>query len=103
MDEQQILTDGVMFGITAAALGWMLVIMFYSIYRKDIDWLWSLAFVVPWTMVSAGYWVLWQTPDTPTFLFPIVSTLTRPGVLGVALVVCAYSTYRTYQKRHRLK
>lgn len=103
MDDPQVLNDAVMFGLTTIALVWMLAIMFNAIARRDRDWWWAFAFVMPWTMVTLGYFVLWQTPDTPALLFPIVSTLTRPGVLGIALVVCAYSTYRTYQKRRRLK
>jgi Ca2+/Na+ antiporter len=101
MDDTQVLNDVAMFLITAIALVWMLAIMFYSIYRHDIDWLWTFAFIVPWAMVTASYGVLWLTPETPTLLFPILATLTRPGVLGIAVVVCAYSGYRTYQKRRR--
>ena len=92
----QILTDAVMFYFTVGTLAVMVLIMLWGFYQRDIGWLFCLAFNVPWAMITAGYYILWVSPDTPTILFPVVNILTRPGIVGVGSVVVAYSLFRVW-------
>lgn len=98
MNYEQILTDGVMFVFTGITLCIMLGIMLLGLYRRNAGWMWCAAFNVPYAMVVAGYYVLWASPDSPTLLFPIVSVLTRPGIVGFSLVVVSYSIFRLLRR-----
>lgn len=82
----QIFTDAAMLAISIGTLLLVVVLLLAFLQRdgwRSLWWVLCLAYVIPHLLVTAGYFVLWQTPDTPVLLFPIVAVLTRPGITGI--------------------
>lgn len=96
----QIFTDGLMFLISVAVLCAVTLFLFAFLRRdgaRSIWWVLCVAYLIPHSMVMAGYFVLWQTYDSPALLFPIVAVLTRPGLVGIYAFVLL-SLYILYRK-----
>ena len=96
---EQVFTDAVMFGVSLAtfcAVSLFLVAFLRRDHWQSIWWLLCLAYLIPHTLVMFGYYVLWQLPDSPILLFPIVAAVTRPGIIGIYafVLLTLYILYR---------
>lgn len=82
----QLFTDDVMFAVSLVTFCVVSMILIAFLRRdswRSLWWILCLAYLIPHLLLTAGYFVLWRTPETPTLLFPTVAILTRPGLTGI--------------------
>lgn len=84
---EQLFTDGLMFWLSMLTALCVLVLLVLFARVRSVWWLFCAAYLFPHALVTLGYYFLWASPDTPTLQFPLVATLTRPGIVGIYFLI----------------